>query len=301
MSTQSGQDDAKRRRAEEAARILRRLDDAPDDPEALEARDAFLARGAAEKATYQKMSKAFAAAPKGLRRRDRKYSFALVAAVLASSYFSYDPLRISLTADYATARETATVALSSGDLAVLNAASAVRDETDGDVRTVELLKGAGFFDVETDGQRFVVIADTVRAEALGTQFEVARLGDAVIVTVAEGTVRVSHDGGESVLEMGQRLRVLDDGGVLRSAQTASVADWRKGKLTMDGLSFGEVAELIGNRLPGATVVVGRQLAQEPVVGVLDLTSPENALQTLAATAGARVVQASGLVRVLYAQ
>lgn len=301
MSNHSGQEDVKRKRAQEAANILRRLDYDPEDAQALDARDAYIARGAEEKATFEKMARAFAAAPKELRRRDRKYSFALVGALLASLYLAYEPARISLLADFATERATATIALASGDLTVLDAASALRDDSHDDVRAVDLLKGAGFFDVETSEQRFVVTAGDVRAEALGTEFEVARLGDDVLVTVAEGTVRVSHAGQDTLVDVGQQLRVSETGDTLRDIEAEAIADWRGDRLTMDGLSFGEVASLIGRRLPGATLVFNRSLAQEPMVGVLDLSSPENALEILAATGGAKVVHASGLIRVLYAE
>ena len=63
MTDQDRDKDAKRQRAEDAAHILRRLDMDPDDPVALHDRDAFIARGPAEKATLEKMAQAFEAAP----------------------------------------------------------------------------------------------------------------------------------------------------------------------------------------------------------------------------------------------
>ncbi|MEM6483297.1 MAG: FecR domain-containing protein [Pseudomonadota bacterium] len=300
MNDQSGQQNAKRKRAEEAAGILRRLDAEPDNRQAIQDRDAFVARGPEEKATYEKMARAFAAAPKGLRRRDRNYAAALLGAVLCSLYFAYEPLRISLLADITIAREPAKVALETGDVVALDASSAVRLDTGGDIRRVDLLKGTGFFDVDTSHRRFVVIAGDVRAEALGTEFEVARLGDDVVVTVAEGTVRVTHKGEEKVLQIGQQLRVSDSDGELRAIETDAIANWRDDRLTMDGMTFGEVAQIIGRRLPGATLVIGTGLAQEPVVGVLDLSSPEIALDTLALSGGARVLEARGFMTIIFA-
>ena len=291
MNNEDGNQAAKRRRAAEAASIVRRLDENPEDASALEDRDTFLARGKAERRTYENVERAFAVAPKGLRNRDRKYGIALLCLILASLYLASEPARIGLLADYRTGSTIEVAELASGDTATLDASSAIRDATDEDVRTVTLMKGAGFFEVNGDGRRFIVTTGDVTVEAIGTKFEVSRLDDVIIVTVADGVVEVETEGSLSRLEAGSLLRISPDHTETRTVRQESVASWRHQQLIMNGMTLAEVVAVLDRRLPGKIVVIGHTLRDAEMAGGLDLTSPSNALRTLAASSNAQVIQA----------
>jgi len=298
MTAPATPSDKKRLRAQEAANILRRLDIDPSDPEAQRDRDAFLARGEEERETFGKMSKAFAAAPKGLRNRDLRYSFALLATLLVSGYLAYQPISVAVMADFRSDRTTGTYTLASGDVASLDASSALQDQTDGPARKVRLLRGAAYFDVETDQSVFVVVAGDVQATALGTAFEVSRLGGDVLVSVAKGRVEVKTDDQTLMLQSGEQVRISGSNGITTDVYAGDIADWRGDRMTMDSLTFGEVVSIVERRLPGKVVVLSRTLHREPMAGMIDLSSPENALKTLAITAGADLFQASRAFTIL---
>lgn len=280
----------KRRRAEQAASILRRLDENPDDSDAIKDRDAFLARGDAERRTYNNVQRAFSGAKQGLTNKNRRNYIAVLAFLLASIYFAWEPTRVFLLANHRTQFVTENVVLASGDGATLDASSAISDSTDDQVRKVDLLKGAGYFTVNKNGRRFVVLAGDVTVEALGTEFEVSRFGGNVIVSVREGLVEVSRSENSWQLRPGERMRISFQGTRAFQVGSSSVAGWRDQKLLMDGMTFGDVASIIGRRLPGRVIVLGNQLKSIQLAGGLDLTQPLSALQTVAAASEASVYQ-----------
>ncbi|MEM1372025.1 MAG: hypothetical protein AAGG72_07335, partial [Pseudomonadota bacterium] len=77
MCNSEDPEDKERDRTREAVRIIRRLDEDPSDPAAQRDRDAYLARGALEKATYDRTLRAMGRAETSLRRdRNTRYVFA---------------------------------------------------------------------------------------------------------------------------------------------------------------------------------------------------------------------------------
>ncbi|MEL6466453.1 MAG: FecR domain-containing protein [Pseudomonadota bacterium] len=300
MSTDDGSDLARRKLAEVAASILRRLDENPKDARALADKEAFLSRSKLSRHVYEVMERGFAGAPKSLKDRDRRYSFALLGALLASLALlsSWNDLRLALLADHLTGQSTKVVTLNSGDITTLDASSAIADETSGDTRTVVLLDGSGFFDVDSDGRRFVVEAGSVTAEALGTEFEVMRFDDDVIVTVQEGVVEVTGAGQVIRLHAGEQLRVTPLTTSSRTLELDAIASWRRDQLTLDGMTFGEAVSVVARRLPGQVVIVNRHVVEDEVAGVLDLADPLNALDLLSATSGAGVTQVARYLNVI---
>src|SRR5690606_36355798 len=76
-------------------------------------------------------------------------------------------------------------------------------------REIDLVRGRAMFDVAHDPQRpFSVVAGKRRVTALGTQFQVVRDRNDLVVTLAEGSVAVTdREAGEHVerLAPGQEL------------------------------------------------------------------------------------------------
>lgn len=73
---------------------------------------------------------------------------------------------------------------------------------------MSLRRGGARFDiVHNEARRFTVHVDTVTVHVLGTQFSVERVGDAVVVAVAHGTVRVEGPHGSALVVDGEVVRV----------------------------------------------------------------------------------------------
>lgn len=274
-----------------AARLFLRLRDDPNDAEALKERDAFLARGEAERRAYARVSRATTAAARGeTARKGRLLVCALLGGVLASLALSGERLRIAVMADYRTQAEQVAVTLESGDIATLDAASALADHSSGAERRVTLMSGAGFFDVDQTGRRFIVTSGALEAEALGTRFEVSQLGDTVLVTVEEGHVEVRDDTRIWQLFGGQRLFWRNHGSEhVEDTDITQIAGWRADRLDLTGVTFGEVVDVIERRLPGRVYVPNALLYDVQLSGGLDLTDPYAALEGLAEAQNARIV------------
>ena len=277
----------------EAADIFVRLRESPSEQALLAERDAFLERGKAEQDVYAHVAKAWA----GASRKpgpNKALVLAVVASVAASLYLGAEPLGTRLSADVVTRFEMRDFELASGDAVVLDAGTALEDDTEGDERHVNLLRGAALFDVNADESAFVVTADGVEVEVTGTVFEVARLQDSVSVSVEEGSVRVRS--GATVWNLGEGDHLVysvDDGvGEIQQIEPTAVASWQQDRFVADGLTFEQVADVIDRRLPGRVIIGRSSLATSRVSGTISLANPEEALEALAATRGARLISVS---------
>lgn len=193
-------------RTQEAARIIRRLDEYPEDRSALRDRDLFLSRGQKEQATYDRTLHAMGHAEIGLHRnRNKRYVFVLFAAIIAPLALAAEPIRLSFLADFQSGRRVVDVGLASGDRVKLDAGSAIDDQTDVRERRVTLLTGAGYFDAGTSVNSFVIGVGDAAIETLGTAFEVSSNGTSTQVSVIEGTLRVTQAGHKITLDAGERL------------------------------------------------------------------------------------------------
>ncbi|WP_293679407.1 FecR domain-containing protein, partial [uncultured Phenylobacterium sp.] len=85
------------------------------------------------------------------------------------------------------------VRLNDGSTLRLNTASRVEIRFSRDERRITLQRGEGFFEVAHDASRpFIVVAGETRVRAIGTKFDVRRVGGATQVILAEGRVQVTR-------------------------------------------------------------------------------------------------------------
>lgn len=295
---ENGFEDTKR--LKEAARLFRRIEDQPNDEIAHQDLQAFLARGQAERDAYARIKRGLSLARKGMERKSRTKSFALIGAVLLYSFAFYQPAKILVLADHATGLSDAVVDTLSGDTVTLDASSAFADQTDREIREINLLQGAAYFEVEPDPRRFVVSVGDVSVEALSTEFEVVRTDDQVVVAVFEGVVEVRNGRHMWRLSSGEKLNVLEGGHSVESQIAFDiVAPWRRDFLIVDGMTLGEAADIISRRVRGDIVVLGADLRNAKIAGGLDLSRPMDALRTLARANNARLRDASPVVTVIH--
>ena len=277
---------------EQAADVFARLQADPENRFILNERDAFLHRGDAQTTAYATGTNAWSGA--GQKPLSYAPKVLLGLALLAGlGFFAADPLRLAFVADVVSGVSPETVSLASGDIALVDADTALVDHSDQVIREVELLEGAAVFDVDVTGQAFRVIAGAVTVEVLGTTFETALNGNVTTVSVEEGTVQVTYLYETWKLSRGHRLRISAGGDVaLQDIPLENVAGWRKGSINIDSLSFEEVSDMLDRRLPGSVYVPNGSLRRTIMSGTIDLNDPETALKTLAVSSDARLVPVS---------
>lgn len=171
--------------------------------------------------------------------------------------------------------EQRTIALQDGSRVHLNTATTLNVGAGG--REVKLLEGEAFFDVRSQPSRhFSVDAGAGQIRVLGTQFNVLRNGDDVLISVLEGRVAVEARGQAGTeessfeLSVGQTLeiggeagpRLLDDGSDL-----ARVKAWQEGKVDFDRTPLHEAVRELSRYTPEALRVADPSLEELRVSGV----------------------------------
>jgi len=201
--------------------------------------------------------------------------------------------------------EVREVPLPDGSVAYLDGGSAIAVNY-ADERGIDLLAGQVFFRVVPDGSRpFIVKADELSITVTGTAFDVGKTSEAISVAVASGTVEVAVAGEHTRtrLELGDRL-VLDRGTRVLARQkipSGNVASWRSRRLVVHGTTFGEIVDQLGRHQPGLVLVTDKALNRQMVSGVFDLSHPQEALNALAESQGAKLRQFTPYLRVISAR
>lgn len=292
-------EDRREKLMREAADIFLQLRDDPENPDLHARRDAFKARGFAEHDTYEDIARMWKAS--SIIRAPRKLrSFVLfLCALIGAGAFMYQPVRIALLADVSTRAAPAESTLSSGDLAFLDADTALVDATEGTDKAVELLEGAAFFTVEPDGRQFTVKVGDVLVTVVGTSFETAFVNDTVLVNVAQGQVRVMLNGQVWDLYAGDQFTWSNNTGAdVAKNDIASMATWRADRLVLDGLTLGQAVAIVERRLASPVLFTNPSVKTISVEGTLDLSEPLVALRVLAETGGSRVFYVPGVGRII---
>ncbi|MEM6387090.1 MAG: FecR domain-containing protein [Pseudomonadota bacterium] len=276
---------------EEAADIFVSLRDAPSDVDLLKDRDAFLARGEAEKEAYRTIERAWTvSAPNKKRSLPPTGAFVLMLLGGAFAAYAWDA-RHTFYADFISKDLPKTVVLASGDLVVLDAETAIIDQTENSERVVTLLEGAGYFAVEPSDAPFSVKAGPTTTRVLGTEFEVTRLDGGYAIAVYEGTVEVSGPSNIEVLNAGEQFVWSRGEGMRKQVGLSDIANWRDNRLSVEDMSVRQVADVIERRIRGSVFVPETEMAVRRITGSFDLSEPRLALDALAATVGGRVIAA----------
>ncbi len=314
-----GEDKAKP--TEEALHWLIALEDKPDDPEVATAFGAWLASSddnlkawsearhvwnvlgeANEVRATSRRSSAHptvsASRTRQPRRRSRAGYFAAsvfgVATICMAVLFQQN-INIWLHADYTTGvAQTREIRLEDGSIAYLGADSAIDVAFDQASRSVRLLSGEAYFEVEPDaGRPFQVDAGEVDTTVLGTAFDVRMMGEGISVAVNHGRVAVASTTATeelgAPLEAGDWVHVSRAGKVERGKDASDLAGgWRSGMLVVKDRSVGEVVDAIGRYYPGKIVLADSAMSNQRITGVYNLNEPIGALTAVAAAHGAQV-------------
>lgn len=147
---------------------------------------------------------------------------AVIAVLLAGSFFYLSTLSESFTTDYA---ENKSISLPDTSEVILNADSELafsKNEWNTN-RNVDL-KGEAFFKV-AKGQKFTVATDQGLVTVLGTQFNVETRKDYFEVTCFEGLVSVTINGKETQLPAGNSLLMLNGKSSMLKAAVNGKPSW----------------------------------------------------------------------------
>lgn len=147
--------------------------------------------------------------------------------------------------------QTFSARLADGSRVQLNTDSQVRVRYSAGVRRVELLRGQAMFEVAHNPARpFVVAAGDTETRALGTRFEVRRIGEAVRVTLTQGSVEITdRDAPRATwrLTPGQALALPPRARAATKpvlVDVKSATSWTTGDLTFQDIPLADaVAEL----------------------------------------------------------
>ncbi len=234
-----------------------------------------------------------------------------LAVVIGISSFWYGSPITMMIADYRTLPgERRSVTLPDGSIVDLSSSSAIALHFSDHERRVELLEGAAYFTAApkagAEKRPFVVEGADGTATALGTQFVVDRLSDAVEVTVIEHEVRVNLDdparqSASAILAPGQSVQYSARTGLgqVQEKDVELAAAWRQGKLVFDRVPLADVVAELNRYRRGRIVVGNPTLANRTVSGVFETSDLDRALETITQELGIRSASVPPLVTLLY--
>lgn len=209
-----------------------------------------------------------------------------------------------------TSGENREVLLSDGSLITAGAQSVLWATLTDDSREVTLERGEAFFRVAKDPTRpFIVKAGATTVVAVGTAFNVRRVGERVVVGVSEGTVKVdarvpavqSAATSQSQrpvirtarLNVGQQLSIdASDGSAnIQVIDAVGIAAWREGVLRYRNEPLGSVVADVTRYSARDIVIANTQIADLRVTGTVFADDVDSWLQGLETALPVRVVRA----------
>ncbi|WJH41921.1 FecR family protein [Aliirhizobium terrae] len=253
-----------------------------------------------------------AGAPQRRKPAMLKHALALAACLVVAvtaTVFWYGNPTVLLTANYRTAPgESRTITLSDGSIVDLGSDSALAVDFSDRERRVELLSGRAYFTAAPKAgpevRPFVVASSIGTATAIGTQFSVDRIDEAVEVAVAEHSVSVGLDDGTKVsvmLNEGQSVRYAPESGlgVVETKNMDQATAWRRGKIIFSDVPLSRVIAELNRYRRGRIVIASDRLASLKVSGVFDTNDLPNALGRIVRELDLSMSSVPPLVTVIY--
>lgn len=178
--------------------------------------------------------------------------------------------------------ERRVVGLPDGSRITLDSDTAVRVRYTEKAREITLHNGRARFDVAHDVARpFTVAAGSETVVAVGTSFNVERLGPKVLITLIQGRVLIKNQSQESVLSTetrrisnitlaaGEQIATQDNvTPVVKSANLDAATAWEAGHLVFRGEPLGDAVARI-NRYTDNPISVDEYAAAIPISGVFN--------------------------------
>ncbi len=211
--------------------------------------------------------------------------------------------------------EQRSIVLEDGSTVELNSRSKLRIRFSSKQRGVELIEGQALFKVAKDHARpFVVASGGTRVRAVGTQFDVYKRRDGIIVTVVEGRVAVLAEGqGSNAIVTEAETGALGPGLLVSAGEQVTVDEsraqrlphpnidsataWRQRELVFDTASLFEVAEEFNRYNTRRLVIDDSETYDFHISGVFSSTEPSSLIRFLQARRDLRVSETETEIRV----
>lgn len=221
--------------------------------------------------------------------------------------------------------EQRTLMLADGSTVILDALTTVRVRFSKTARAVDLVKGQAYFhDTYDPGRPFVVRSDEATIRAIGTQFDVHRQQDGMVVTVVEGKVAVAEPSQVQVPDTGAGLSsITDDLASLRPrslahvfvsageqvtltaqlirkpepANVSAATAWMQKRLVFDNTPLEEVAAQFNLYSSRRLVIVDPMLRSVGISGVYSSADPVSLIGFLRAQPTLLVTETDDEIRV----
>lgn len=171
--------------------------------------------------------------------------------------------------------ERRVISLADGSTVSLDSNSALDVRLTKAFRSIRLERGRARFDVAHDAKRpFTVNAGDETVVAVGTSFNVERLGPRVIVTLIQGKVLIENSSGSATarvvhLAEGEQMEA---GGIkapaVHPANLEAAMAWETGHLVFRGESLEQAVERV-NRYMDVPISVAPSVASIPISGVFN--------------------------------
>lgn len=212
----------------------------------------------------------------------------LVCVAVVALWLTRDGERFGLPRTYSTAHgEQSVRVLPDGSVLHLNTDSRVTVHYSRRERVVDLERGQAFFQVMHQGERgFRVVAGNTQILDVGTQFDVYRKPDAVVVTVLEGTAAV-YTGpppitpenplppGALRVGAGYQVEVRGEVGLPRPVDAHAAVAWLRKQIAFKNERLGAVADEF-NRYGGIPIdIEDEALRSLPITGVFDANDTDS--------------------------
>ena len=204
------------------------------------------------------------------------------------------------------AGENRDVSLNDGSTVSVGARSVLWAKLGRDAREVTLERGEAFFRVAKDPARpFTVKIGNTTVAAVGTAFNIRRAGERLVVSVADGIVKVDAPAPQGAspsraqLGVGQQLSIntTDGSSRMQVVDAGGLAAWRDGLLQYRDEPLPSVIADV-TRYSGYDIVIGdATVAKLRVTGTVFANDVESWLQSLEAALPVRAIRApDGAVR-----
>ncbi len=204
----------------------------------------------------------------------------LLAGAILLSVKYFQPSQSSLVEMKTTSGMTSHVTLPDGSEVWLNSNSTLTypSEFDGKSRNVTL-DGEGYFKVtRQNGKTFIVSANGVDVEVLGTEFNVeaySGMSKNVRTTLVTGKINLSYNDvmGQrhcQSVEPGQTYRydTTSEKLTLEEVNPVTAVSWKEGKIVLDNTSLADALRMIGNRFDVEFVVRNESLLKNKYTGTI---------------------------------
>lgn len=187
--------------------------------------------------------------------------------------------------------ERLTVMLPDQSSVLLNGNSVLRysDEWNNQMAREVWIEGEGFFSVThtKDHQKFIVHADQLDVEVLGTKFNVRTRDDGSEVMLAEGKVKLglseSEDAGEMFLKPGELATLRDKQLSKREVKQQKYTSWTENKLFFEHTPLTEVATLLEETYGLNVLFSNSDLQKRELSGEISFATENDILYAIAET------------------